>query len=59
MSRIDEFSFISLHGVYDFRTDKDASTFGAICIVVAAYGGDIPVRKPTSCSMILISSTIV
>ncbi len=31
-----------LRGAYDFRTDKDARKFGAICIVAAAYGGDMP-----------------
>ena len=31
-----------LHGAYNLRTDKDARKLGAICIVVAGYGGDMP-----------------
>ncbi len=31
-----------LKGTHDFRTDKDARILGAICIVAAGYGGDIP-----------------
>ncbi len=31
-----------LKGTHDFRTDKDARILGAICIVAASYGGDMP-----------------
>lgn len=31
-----------LKGTCDFRTDKDARKLGAICIVAAGYGGDMP-----------------